>query len=290
MRVALDAMGGDHAPTATVAGALLAADAGLDVVLVGTPDMLTAELQRAGAAGRLPIAAADEVVGMHEAVMALRNKRTASVRVAAGLVASGQADAMVSAGSTGATLVAALLSLGRVRGVRRPVLAAVLPTPAGDVVLADAGGSPDPRPEALVAYARMATAYAQARGCAAPSVGLLNVGSEAGKGTALVRHAFTLLHGSDGFVGNVEPAAVLAARADVVITDGFTGNVFLKTLEAMAGDSGDTAGAAVLLGVAGEVLVAHGAADASAVAAAVRTAAAVAGAGLWRRVERHLSA
>jgi len=222
--------------------------------------------------------------------MALRNKRTASVRVAAGLVASGQADAMVSAGSTGATLVAALLSLGRVRGVRRPVLAAVLPTPAGDVVLADAGGSPDPRPEALVAYARMATAYAQARGCAAPSVGLLNVGSEAGKGTALVRHAFTLLHGSDGFVGNVEPAAVLAARADVVITDGFTGNVFLKTLEAMAGDSGDTAGAAVLLGVAGEVLVAHGAADASAVAAAVRTAAAVAGAGLWRRVERHLSA
>ena len=290
MRVALDAMGGDHAPTATVAGALLAADAGLDVVLVGTPDMLTAELQRAGAAGRLPIAAADEVVGMHEAVMALRNKRTASVRVAAGLVASGQADAMVSAGSTGATLVAALLSLGRVRGVRRPVLAAVLPTPAGDVVLADAGGSPDPRPEALVAYARMATAYAQARGCAAPSVGLLNVGSEAGKGTALVRHAFTLLHGSDGFVGNVEPAAVLAARADVVITDGLTGNVFLKTLEAMAGDSGDTAGAAVLLGVAGEVLVAHGAADASAVAAAVRTAAAVAGAGLWRRVERHLSA
>ncbi|MBA2730360.1 MAG: phosphate--acyl-ACP acyltransferase [Euzebyaceae bacterium] len=289
MRVALDAMGGDHAPAATVAGALLAADAGLDVVLVGRPDALTAELRRAGADGRLAIVAADEVVGMHEdAVAVLRSKRTSSIRVAAELVASGQAQAMVSAGSTGATLAAALLALGRLRGVRRPVLAVVLPTPAGDVVLADAGGSPDPQPETLVTYGRMATAYARARGRLTPSVGLLNVGSEAGKGNVLVKRAFTLLDGSDGFVGNVEPTAVLAARVDVVITDGFTGNVFLKTLEAMAGGSGDTAGAAVLLGVAGEVLVAHGAADAPAVAAALQTAASVAGAGLSRLVQQHL--
>jgi glycerol-3-phosphate acyltransferase PlsX len=289
MRIALDAMGGDHAPAATVAGALLAADAGLDVVLIGRPNELTAELQRAGAPGRLAIVAADEVVGMHEdATMALRGKPASSIRVAAGLVASGRADAMVSAGSTGATLTAALLALGRVRGVRRPVLAAVLPTPAGDVVLADAGGSPDPQPETLAAYARMATAYARTRGRSTPSVGLLNVGSEAGKGNALVKRAFTLLDGSDGFVGNLEPAAVLAARADVVITDGFTGNVFLKTLEAMVDGSGDTAGAAVLLGVAGEVLVAHGDADAPAVAAALQTAAAVAAAGLSRLVQDHL--
>jgi glycerol-3-phosphate acyltransferase PlsX len=272
IRVALDAMGGDYAPAATVTGAMQAYKAGVDVVLVGQPVRLRAAMAGEGALGLLSVVPAAEVVSMdEEPALALHTKRDASIRVAARLVAEGRADALVSAGSTGATLAAALLLLGRLPGVRRPVVGALLPTKQGRVVLVDAGGLAAAQPEALVGYARMGVAYAGVLGVEEPRVGLLNVGLESGKGNALAKAAHELLHGLEGFVGNVEPDGVLRGSVDVVVTDGFTGNIFLKAVEAASGGSGDRA--AVVLGVAGEVLVTHGAARATAVAEAVRMAA-----------------
>jgi phosphate acyltransferase len=290
-RVALDAMGGDHAPEAAVAGALRVPADEAEIVLVGDEATLRGLLSEAGRPDALPIVHAAEVVGMDEdPALALRAKRDSSVRVAAALVAEGRADALLSAGSTGATLAAGLLAVGRLEGVRRPAVAAVLPTRGAGTVLLDAGASPDVQPEALVAYAHMGSAYAAVRGADAPRIGLLNVGAEAGKGGAFAKAAFAALGAVDGFAGNVEPDAVLAGAVDVVVTDGFTGNVFLKTLEATgaAGDGGP--GAAVLLGCARPVLVAHGAAGAAEVAAALRTAAAVVAAALTERIGEQLEA
>ena len=287
--VALDAMGGDHAPAAGVAGALRAAADGVDVVLVGDRGALEAELAAAG--GTLPIVDAPDAVGMDEdPILAVRSKPQCSVRVACQLVADGKTGAMLSAGSTGATLAAALLTLGRLTGVRRPVVAAVLP--AGHdrrVVLLDAGGSMDVQPEALAGYATMGVAYARVLGVAAPRVGLLNVGEEPGKGNATAKAAFELLTRDPVFAGNVEPPAVLRGDVDVVVTDGFTGNVFLKTVEATttaAADQRDAA--ALLLGVGGEVLVAHGAADADDVHRALRRADQLARARLANSIEQLL--
>ena len=294
-------MGGDFAPSEVVAGALRAAAEGIAVLLVGDPQAISdscAALGHTGLPDGAEVVPAVGAVAMDEdPAIALRGKPQASVRVGVELVASGRAAAFVSAGSTGATLAAALLGLGRLPGVRRPVVAAVLPFGRSGVVLVDAGGSPDAQPEALVAYSRMGACYASALGVPVPRVGLLNVGAEAGKGNALAKTAHDLLRDrSDAgmtFVGNVEPQAVHDGVIDVVVTDGFTGNVFLKTVEAF-GDRGgslrDPAGAAVLLGVPGEVLVAHGAARADDVAAAVRTAARVASAGLSRAIAERLLA
>lgn len=291
-------MGGDRAPEATVAGALLASADGVDVVLVGDRPRLEEALRAGGRS--LPVEHSAEVVDMDEdPAIALRRKPHASVRVAARLLSSGQAQALVSAGPTGATLAAALLEVGRLPAVRRPAVAALLPVPASpgprEVVLLDAGGSPDPQPAGLVAHAHMGVAYAQVRGVPAPRVGLLNVGAEPGKGNAVTRAAFELLRQQVAqFAGNVEPAGVLAGAVDVVVTDGFTGNIFLKTAEAASAGGPKPAprgpGAAVLLGVAAEVLVAHGAADGAEIAAALRTAAAVAEAGLSGNVAARLAA
>jgi glycerol-3-phosphate acyltransferase PlsX len=288
VRVALDAMGGDHAPAAVVEGALRARAKGVEVVLVGDPGAVAAALNDAGAPDALPVVAASEVVDMGEdAAFALRTKRDASIRVAAELVASGEAAALVSAGSTGGTLTAALLALGRVTGVRRPAVGALIPSMRGSrVVLVDAGGSADAQPEALVGYARMGAAYAEVLGSVAPTIGLLNVGVEAGKGNTLAKAAHRLLRELPGFMGNVEPDGVLYGAVDVTVTDGFTGNVFLKTAEAVSGGYGDRA--AIVLGVAGEVLVAHGAARAEEVAEAVRMAAEAAAAGLSGKVAAEL--
>jgi len=291
MRVALDVMGGDHAPAAPVEAALrAAADHGVDVVCVGAADLVAEHLRRAG--GDLPVVDAPDVVGMDEdPVAALRAKPRASVRVACELVAAGEAAAVVSAGSTGATLTAALLALGRAPGVRRPVVAAAIPVEGGrTVVLADAGGSMDVHPDVVGGYAAMARAYAQVLGAPEPRVGLLNVGHEPGKGHAWAKEAFDVLSATSGFTGNIEPAAVLAGDVDVVVTDGFTGNIFLKTLEAAAvpGD-GEADTVASLLGVNGEVLVAHGAASAGDIAAALRRAQQVAVAGLAQRISGQMS-
>ena len=283
-------MGGDGAPAATVAGAVAAARQwDVDVVLVGRREPLEQALESAGA--DLPMIDAPDVIEMDEdPVAAVRAKPAASVRVACQMVADGDAGAVVSAGSTGATLTAALLTMGRIKGVRRPVVTAVIPLGDGaNVVLADAGGSMDVHAESLVNYAAMASAYAEVLGVDDPRVGLLNVGEEPGKGNALAKEAFELLVTQPGFVGNVEPHAVFAGNADVVVTDGFTGNIFLKTVEATASLSHEDAdAAALLLGIAGVVLVAHGAAGADDIAGALRRGAQVAAAGLVEQVGRRL--
>lgn len=293
--VALDAMGGDGAPAATVAGAVAAANRwGIDVVLVGRASELQPHLADAPA-DHLTVVDTADVIGMDEDPMAgVRAKPGASVRVACQLVADGQAGAVVSAGSTGATLAAALLTMGRLPGVRRPVVAAVLPVgTGGQVVLADAGGSMDVHPEGFVGYAAMAGAYAEVLGSRAPRVGLLNVGEEPGKGNALAKQAFEHLAALPSFVGNVEPPAVFGGAVDVVVTDGFTGNVFLKTVEALAhldgGENAEHDTAAVLLGINGEVLVAHGAAGAADIATALRRGAQIAAGGLAQQVGLRLS-
>jgi len=259
---------------------------GLDVVLVGDAEQLNR------LAPSVPAIAASQVIAMaEEPALGARSKPDASVRVAVRLLAQGLADAVVSAGSTGATLASALLDLGRLPGVRRPVLAAVLPTEGLGTVLVDAGASGDVQPAALVASAQMGAAYARVRGVPRPRIGLLNVGAEPGKGNDLARAAYELLTGLPEFVGNVEPDLVLAGRVDVVVTDGFTGNIFLKTLE--AGRSKATSGGpggAVLLGVRGEVVVAHGAADADELVSALRTADSLASGGLWQLIGAALGA
>lgn len=288
--VALDVMGGDHAPAETLAGALAAAEDGIDVVLVGDEGVLAEKLGGAGP----PIVHTTEVVGMDEdAAIGLRAKPRASIRVAAELVAGGDADALVSAGSTGATVTAALLELGRLPGVRRPAIAAVLPGHAAGpgVVLVDAGANADGQPELVASFAPMGVAYSTVLGIPEPRVGLLNTGAEPGKGSALVRAVYELLAGRADFVGNVEPQAVLAGAVDVVVADGFAGNLLLKTVEALAPQADDAhPGGALLLGVAGEVLVAHGDADRHTIRRALRTAARLADAGLSAMVAGQLSA
>lgn len=275
-------MGGDDAPATPLAAAAKAvAEHGLDVVLVGEPARL------GNAETALPMVAAAQAVAMgEEGALAVRAKPDASIRVAVSLVAEGRADAVVSAGSTGATLAAALLGLGRVAGVRRPAIAAVLPTPAAaGTVLVDAGATTDVQPEALLVHARMGTAYARVRGVGKPRVGLVNVGTEPGKGNELARAAAALLADLPGFVGNVEPAHVLSGAVDVAVTDGFTGNVLLKTVEALSdGRAYGGPGAAVLLGVSGPVLVAHGAAGVDELVTALRTADRVVAEGLVDRL------
>jgi glycerol-3-phosphate acyltransferase PlsX len=188
---------------------------------------------------------------------------------------------MVSAGSTGATQAAAVLDIGRVEGVRRPVVAARIPlhrrpgAPEGQVLLLDAGGSADADAEMLLCAARLGAAHVRALGVDHPRIGLLSVGVEDGKGSRAIRAAGPLLRTVEGFVGNVEPSGMLAGTVDVVVTDGFTGNLVLKTIEAMAPRHPDADSAAVILGVRGTVLVAHGDAGGAELAAAVRMAMAI---------------
>lgn len=294
--VAIDAMGTDHAPAPEVEAALACRARGQRVTLVGDQEALAAALTEAGepdGAVGLDILHASGRVAMDADVgMALRRTPEASVRVAARLVADGRVAAMVSAGSTGAVIGAALLDLGRVPGVRRPGVSAVLPIPGTDgVVLIDAGGSPDVPVQAVVGFARMGAALAAARGTVSPRVGLLNVGAEPGRGNAATRQARAALTSVDGFVGNVEPGDVLVGAVDVVVTDAFTGNVFLKTVEAAASAAGldrQATSGALLLGARGTVVVAHGAADAAAVDGAVATAADAAAQGLADEVAARL--
>lgn len=295
--VALDAMGGDHGPGPLVAGALAACGEDVRVLLVGDSAVLRPLLDEARPsacdphmATRVDVVHAAAAIEMGEdPALAVRAKPDASVRVVVRLLAEGAAQVGVSAGSTGATLAAALLGLGRLGGIRRPALAGALPVvgPSGrEVILVDAGGSPDILPPALVDWARLGAAYARARGSIAPAVGLLNVGTEPGKGNELSRAGFDLLRawGSGGgrrgrFIGNVEPGDVLRGAADVVVTDGFTGNVVIKTLEAAFADRIAGPPGALILGVPGTVVVAHGAAGAEEIAGSISTGRAVAAAG-----------
>lgn len=301
-------MGGDAAPAVVVDGAVRAARSfGLQLALVGAPGPIRAELARHDTHGlALSVVEAPDVVLMDEAPLtALRRKPRASVRVAADLVASGQAQALVSTGHSGATVLAAHAAIGMLPGVERPALAVVVPTAIGRTVLLDVGASVDCRPEHLVDFARLGAAYAAARyGVVRPRIGLLSIGEEAGKGTDLTRDVHARLSASAlDFAGNVEPRDLFAGRADVVVCDGFTGNIVLKVGEALSEAVRDVLeealatdrapspppiarraldwlsqvdsaehGAAPLLGIDGLVLVGHGRSGSRAVESAVALA------------------
>ena len=240
MRIVLDAMGSDNYPTPDVAGAVMAAREWDDeIFLVGREQVIRQELAHHDITGlKLEVVHAPEVIEMDdEPAWAAREKKDSSMHIGMNLVRYGQADGYVTAGNTGGMLVVATLhSLRRIRGVKRPVLATILPMPAGRVVTLDIGTNADCRPEYLLQFALMGDIYARAvLGCAEPRVALLSNGEEPGKGNTLVKEAYKLLTGSNlNFTGNIEPKEAIACCADVVVTDGFTGNVFIKTIEATA--------------------------------------------------------
>jgi glycerol-3-phosphate acyltransferase PlsX len=241
--VAVDAMGGDNAPEEIVAGAVAAAtNHGIPVVLVGPPGQLRPLLPGGDSAALIRIAPADDSIAMDEGALASRRRPRSSVAVACQLVRRGQAGAVVSAGSTGAIVATARLRLRSVPGLIRPALTVVLPTRPNPTFLVDAGAIADPKPEMLLQFAQLGVAYAQiAHGIDEPRVGLLTIGAEPGKGNRLARRAHELLaapppHGAlpIHFTGNVEGSDLLAGKVDVIVTDGFTGNVALKALEGSA--------------------------------------------------------
>lgn len=235
MRIALDAMGGDYAPAAAVAGAVQAARAyGVEVILVGVEDRLRAELARHDTRGlSLPIVHASQVVEMAEHTMAVKQKKDASMVVAMRLVRARQADAFASAGNSGAIMAAALFILGRIPGVLRPALVTYFPMPPHFSLLLDIGANADCKPEYLLQFALMGAAYAEkVYGIASPRVGIVSNGEEPDKGSTLVREAFPLLAASGlNFIGNVEGKDIHRHIADVIVTDGFTGNIVVKLTE-----------------------------------------------------------
>jgi glycerol-3-phosphate acyltransferase PlsX len=311
--VAIDAMGGDRAPDEIVAGARqAAAELRVPVVLVGPPDRL-------GDPGGLEVLPAGEVIGMGEdPVQGVRRKKDSSLVRAAEAVRDGKASAMVSAGNTGAAMASALLRMGRLKGVQRPAIATPIPVPGGPpTVLLDAGANTECTPQHLLQFAQMGSVfYAQRYGVAEPRVGLLNIGEEDTKGTDVVKEAHRLLGSVAGvkFVGNVEGRDLMTDAAEVVVTDGFTGNVALKTLEGalrffmgvvserLPGDAlapllpvaaeldPDSTGGAMLLGVRGVCVISHGSSSARAVVNAVRVAAEMVQSGMASRLQRAVGA
>ena len=226
--IALDAMGGDRAPTDILAGAQAVAAEGVPIVLVG-PEGLEG-------CGDLPLIVASEVIAMDDdPAQGVRRKKDSTLVRAAEAVRDGKASAMVSAGNTGATMASALLRMGRVKGVNRPAIATPIPVPGHRPnILLDAGANAEVQAEWLVQFAQMGSIYARQRfGIEAPTVGLLSIGEEPGKGDTLRKEAFELLSAASGiqFIGNVEGRDLMKKTADVIVTDGFTGNVALKTLE-----------------------------------------------------------
>jgi glycerol-3-phosphate acyltransferase PlsX len=322
-------MGGDHAPYEIVAGAVKARrEEGLHVLLAGPAERLEKLLADAGApAGDgLEVVDAPDVVAMDDPdpARAVRARRGSSVGVASRLVREGRADGVFSAGSTGAAMAAAVLEIGRIRGVSRPAIAVVLPFGASPTVLVDAGANVDVRPEHLAGFATLGSAFAQVRlGISSPRVGLLSVGEEPGKGNDLARAAYPLLEASGlSFIGNVEGRDIPSERVDVVVTDGFTGNVALKLMEGfgrflmaelmrvftadeeskaaakalMPGLLGladtlnpESHGGAHLLGVKGVCIIGHGSSSADAVASALRIAAQTVEGGLVGKIAEGLA-
>jgi phosphate acyltransferase len=239
MQIAVDAMGGDHAPRAVVQGAVRAAvEDGVSVLLVGDRSRIGGELSRLGGAGsRIEVVHAEETVGMDEpAVASIRKKRRSSMRICADLVKAGRAQAMVTAGNTGAAMIAAKMVIGTVAGVDRPALAAIVPNEVARTVLLDVGANVDIKPAMLRQFAVMGHSYAQeVMGIRSPRVGLLSIGEEEGKGTELTREVFRVLKTTGlNFVGNVEGRDVFNGAVDVVVCDGFVGNAVLKSAEALA--------------------------------------------------------
>ena len=235
MKIAIDAMGGDHAPQAPVQGALAAARelSATEFLLVGREQDILAEARELPHNVRI-VAAADVIAANAEPVKSVRRQKDSSLVVCTSLVRDGLADGMVSAGNTGAFMVAGLLVVGRMEGIERPALAAVLPTFAGrGALLLDAGANTDSSAQHLLQWATMGQAYMRlTEGIENPRVGLLNIGAEAGKGNELCKAAYPLLQDAcPGFVGNVEARDLLRGVCDVIVCDGFVGNVLVKFYE-----------------------------------------------------------
>ena len=319
--IAVDAMGGDNAPDVVLEGvaAALTADEDISVILCGPAQVVE---PFAAAHERCRAQATTQVIEMAEhPANAVRKKKDSSLVVAARMVKEGQAQGFFSAGSTGAVLAAATLIVGRIKGVSRPCLATVVPSPARPVIMCDVGANADCKPEYLVQFAQMGSVYAQkVLGCEQPRVALLNIGEEDTKGSKFALEAHQLLRENvPGFTGNCEGRDVLAATYDVVVTDGFTGNVCLKTIEGAskvlfgavkdammtslktkigalclkdslyelkAKVSPDTYGGAPLLGVKGACLTGHGSSNATAIKNGVLTSAKVVRQGVSEIIEQ----
>lgn len=238
-RIAVDAMGGDYAPEEIVKGAILAAQKGnLEIILVGPIDILEEELAKYHSSNNLPIrcvAASDVIKENEPPSLAIRRKSNCSIAVATKLVKAGEADAVVGAGSSGAAVVSAIQYLGMLEGMERPAICAPLSNFAPNVVLVDFGANVDCKPYQLLSFAVAGTVYAKKLfKIANPTVGLLSTGSEEGKGNAVVRESYSLLQKSGlNFIGNVEGNDVLSGRANVVVCDGFMGNILIKFYESL---------------------------------------------------------
>jgi glycerol-3-phosphate acyltransferase PlsX len=328
MKIAVDAMGGDHGPAIVVEGAVAAArEFGASVVLVGDRTAIETQIQRLGAQSLgLEIRHTSEVVGMAESPsQALRRKRDSSLRVAAELVRDGKAAAFISAGNTGAAMAISMFVIGVLRGIDRPAIAAVLPSLRGYTVLLDAGANVAPKAWHLFQFAIMGHVYARdILGLERPRIGLLSVGEEEGKGNDLTREAYELLKESKlNFLGNVEGRDIYNGQCDVIVTDGFTGNVAIKISESLAEMIGamikeeltrdlrsrvgaalalpafhrfrkrvdyTEMGGAPLLGIDGAAIICHGASPVKAIKNAVRVAAEWAKAGLNEHIKTALEA
>ena len=239
LRIAVDAMGGDHAPRAAVEGACLAAiEDGASVILVGDRDRVQAEVDRLRRpCPRIEIEHAEQVVEMDDPpITPIRKKRRSSMRICAQMVKDGRAQAMVTAGNTGAAMITAKMVIGSIDGVDRPALAAVFPNSQGRTVVLDVGANLDSKPEHLRQFAVMGHFYAQEiLGTASPRIGLLSVGEEDVKGTDLTKEVFRVLKTTGlNFIGNVEGRDFFNGKADVVVCDGFVGNAVLKSAESLA--------------------------------------------------------
>ncbi len=327
--VAVDAMGGDHAPAEVVAGAIAASSThSMTIVLTGWPGQLRPLLAASPQGADVVIAAADDTLAMDEGAHASWRRPRSSVAVACQLVRRGQAAAVVSAGSTAGIVATARLRLRSLPGLMRPGLAVALPTGPKPTLLVDAGAIADPKPEMLFQFAQLGVAYAQvAFGVEDPRVGLLTIGAEPGKGNKLACRAHELLAASPHggmpihFTGNIEGSDLLTGKVDVVVTDGFTGNVALKATEGAAGFAtqqlraalqgsrtarfgalflrqalremsgrmnSETYGGAALLGLEGTVVIAHGASTAKGIASACGLAADLARGQITERIRERL--
>jgi len=235
MRIAVDAMGGDFGPKATVPGALRAAgDFGVDIILVGIESVIRREVERSGfPKARHTIIDAPEAIGMGESLLAFRKKKASSIRVGAQLVKDGRAEAFVSMGNTGAVVYLCRDVLGSIKGVDRPALALLVPGVEKQTLLLDVGANANCQPHNLVQFAIMGKIFMEAvGGVPDPRIGLMSIGEEKGKGNDLVREAFDRLQASPlRFIGNVEGKDLFSGAADVIVSDGFTGNVALKVTE-----------------------------------------------------------
>ena len=241
MKIALDAMGGDLAPAAAIDGAIWAArDFGVTVQLVGKPELIEAELAKHKTSGlELPIVPASQTIEMNDQpAAAVKSKKDSSMVVALQSVRNGESDAFVTAGNTGGALAAALFGLGRIKGIKRPALGTIFPTDSdhGYCFLLDVGANTDVRPEYLLQFALMGSHYAEnVLDIPAPRVGLLSTGEEEDKGSILIQEVTPLLKKSSlNFIGNIEGKDIPTGQADVVVTDGFTGNVYIKGAEGVA--------------------------------------------------------